>query len=228
MNRTSTYLSDGRELCFFDEQPGGDRRVDDTRGLLPTEPAPELRHDPLVDDWVVLAAHRQSRTHLPPTDECPLCPPASQRATEVPSPAYDVVESENRFPSLASFAPRPERTVAGRELFARRADDGLCEVVCFTDDHSPSFAQLSQPRVGTVMQAWADRTRHLSALPGGQVVAPFEDRGEEIGVTLNHPHGQVYAYPFVPERTARMLRAARRYRDRTGADLAALLREKGE
>ncbi|MGJ7442162.1 galactose-1-phosphate uridylyltransferase [Aquipuribacter sp. MA13-6] len=225
MNRTPMHLSDGRELFFFDDQPGRDRSVADTRALPPTDPAPELRHDPLVDDWVVLAAHRQTRTHLPPTDQCPLCPSTPARATEVPAPAYDVVVFENRFPSLASTAPDPDPTVDGLELFPRRAGTGRCEVVCFTDEHSTSFAQLSPTRVRTVMQAWADRTRELSALPGVQLVAPFENRGEEIGVTLSHPHGQLYAYPFVPERTARMLRAAERYRDRTGRDLHSALLE---
>jgi UDPglucose--hexose-1-phosphate uridylyltransferase len=83
---------------------------------------------------------------------------------------------------------------------------GRCEVVCFTADHNASFASLSLRRVRTVLEAWADRTTVLSATPGIEQVYCFENRGEEIGVTLYHPHGQIYGYPFVTPRTAGMLR----------------------
>ena len=82
---------------------------------------------------------------------------------------------------------------------------GRCEVVCFTAEHTTSFGQLPPGRVRTVMDAWADRTEALAALPGIEQVFPFENRGEEIGVTLHHPHGQIYGYPFVTPRTGRML-----------------------
>jgi len=91
--------------------------------------------------------------------------------------------------------------------------------VCFTADHDTSFAHLAPERVATVLTAWTDRTRELSALPGVEQVFVFENRGEEIGVTLSHPHGQVYGYPFVPPRTLRMLGAAERHRDTAGSCL---------
>ena len=68
---------------------------------------------------------------------------------------------------------------------------------------------------------WADRTAALAAMPGIVQVFPFENCGVEIGVTLSHPHGQIYAYPFVTPKTARMLRSARRYRNDTGRNLFA-------
>jgi UDPglucose--hexose-1-phosphate uridylyltransferase len=86
---------------------------------------------------------------------------------------------------------------------------GRCEVVCFTSDHDASFASLSPRRVRTVLEAWADRTEVLGDMPGIEQVYCFENRGEEIGVTLSHPHGQIYGYPFVTPRTERMLRQAR-------------------
>ena len=71
------------------------------------------------------------------------------------------------------------------------------------------------------MDVWADRTRELSALEAVEHVFPFENRGQEIGVTLHHPHGQIYAYPFVPVRTASLLRAATEHHQRTGRLLGA-------
>ena len=221
--RTATKLADGRELIYYDERPGIDRSAPDTRDLPATQTRSEIRYDALLDQWVIIASHRQGRTHLPPTDRCPLCPSRPGRATEIPADDYDVVVFENRFPSLVPGAPGPGD--GDDALFVRRAGVGRCEVVCFTADHDASFAQLSPERVGVVLEAWVDRTRELGALPGVEHVFVFENRGEEIGVTLTHPHGQIYAYPFVPPRTQRMLRSASLYRDQAGRCLFGALLE---
>jgi UDPglucose--hexose-1-phosphate uridylyltransferase len=94
-------------------------------------------------------------------------------------------------------------------------------VVCFTSDPTGSFATLSPRRARTVIEAWADRTAALSALPGVRQVVPFENRGEEIGVTLTHPHGQIYAYPYLPGRTQQLIGQARAHREATGRSLLA-------
>jgi UDPglucose--hexose-1-phosphate uridylyltransferase len=218
--RTTTKLADGRELIYYDERPGLDRTAEDLRDLGATRTTSEMRYDPLLDQWVVIAGHRQQRTHLPPTDQCPLCPSRPGRPTEIPAPDYDVVVFENRFPSLAQDVPQVE---AATGPFVRRPGLGRCEVVCFTSDHQASFAQLSRERVETVVEAWSDRLGELSRLDGVEQVFVFENRGEEIGVTLSHPHGQIYALPFVPPRTLRTLRSARRHRDQTGACLFCTL-----
>jgi UDPglucose--hexose-1-phosphate uridylyltransferase len=223
VTRTETRLADGRQLLYFDDKPGRERSVRDMRDLSATHTASEIRYDPLVDQWVVIASHRQARTHLPPTSDCPLCPSTPERQTEIPADDYDVVVFENRFPSL-SLGLEPGigglmREPVGDGLFLRRPGVGRCEVVCFTADHDTSFAHLSPERVGTVLAAWTDRTRDLSALPGVEHVFAFENRGEEIGVTLAHPHGQLYAYPFVPPRTMRMIVAAERHRTMRGGCL---------
>jgi UDPglucose--hexose-1-phosphate uridylyltransferase len=218
-----------------------------------------LRWDPLLGEWVVLAAQRQDRTFLPPADLCPLCPSRPGRPTEIPADDYDVVVFENRFPSLRGAraigrssagggaaaaglpggaavaglpggaavaglpggaavaglrdgaAASPASNPAGGHLGERRPAIGRCEVVCFTADHDASFASLTPRRVRTVLEAWADRTAVLGAMAGVGQVYCFENRGEEIGVTLDHPHGQVYAFPFVTPRTSRMLAQAREY-----------------
>jgi UDPglucose--hexose-1-phosphate uridylyltransferase len=223
--KTSGKLADGREIIYFDETPGTGRAgLPDRRDLgdpgAPGEPASVLRWDALTGEWVIIAAQRQGRTFLPPTDQCPLCPSRDGRLTEIPAPDYDVVVFENRFPSLRGAAPGrptpaagpPEPVPGGPPETAgvpERPGTGRCEVVCFTSDHYSSFASLTPQRVRTVVEAWADRTAELSAMPGIEQVYCFENRGEEIGVTLHHPHGQIYGFPFVTPRTARMLGQAR-------------------
>src|SRR3954471_3060073 len=220
MRRTAINLSDGRELIYFDESAGADRDIPDRRQLPPPPPTSQLRYDPLVDEWVAVAAHRQTRTFMPPTDACPLCPSTPEFASEIPAPDYDVVVFENQFPSFSDRI-KPDEITSLTDLVPVRPGIGRCEVVCFTSDHNSSFGALPPARVRTVVDALADRTSEMSDIPGVAQVFPFENRGVEIGVTLHHPHGQIYAYPTVTPRTQTMLRAAARYRNRTGRDLYA-------
>jgi len=246
IRRTAMRLADGRELIYFDDSEpyvsgAATRRLDDPRPLTgrsetqsggdadnaaPAGPAgPEMRYDVLTGEWVPLAAHRMNRTFLPPANACPLCPatPGSEYSDgEIPDTAYDVVVFENRFPSFAlapGAATREEWLLDGEDLWPVRPAAGRCEVVCFTDRHDVSFGDLSPRRVRTVIEAWADRTTALAALDGVEQVFCFENRGPEIGVTLNHPHGQVYGYPFVTPRTAALLRQSEAHLARTGRKL---------
>jgi UDPglucose--hexose-1-phosphate uridylyltransferase len=203
---SSTRLADGRELLYFDDGISPPpRRPEDTRDLPGRGPSGELRYDALSGEWVAVAAHRQHRTHLPPADECPLCPSTPERSSEIPAEEYDVVVFENRFPSLgpdlADVPPAPGWGTRGPA-------GGRCEVVAFTTDHTGTFAGLDTRRVRTVIDAWAHRTEALSALRGVQQVFCFENRGQDIGVTLHHPHGQIYAYPYLTPRAAVIARAA--------------------
>ncbi|MBU2668764.1 galactose-1-phosphate uridylyltransferase [Actinoplanes bogorensis] len=218
-SRTAIRLSDGRELIYFNEEAQTHRAdYPDTRELPPPPPTSQLRYDPLVDEWVAVAAHRQTRTFLPPSDACPLCPSKPTFASEIPAPDYDVVVFENQFPSFSDRIPADEITEL-TDLVPVRPGIGRCEVVCFTSDHNSSFGALTPSRVRTVVDALADRTAEMSTLEGVAQVFPFENRGVEIGVTLHHPHGQIYAYPTVPPRTRSMLAAAANYKERTGGDL---------
>jgi UDPglucose--hexose-1-phosphate uridylyltransferase len=106
---------------------------------------------------------------------------------------------------------------------------GRCEVVSFTPDHGGSFGGLPPDRMRTVVDVWADRTEALSAIPGVEQIFPFENRGEEIGVTLHHPHGQIYAYPFLTPTTERVLAASRRYLAEHGGCLScAIVRQEAD
>lgn len=220
MKKTAISLADGRELIYFDRAADAVRDGVDLRPLGPTPTSSWLRHDPLLDEWVIIAAHRQNRTYKPPADQCPLCPSRDGRLTEVPAADYDVVVFENRFPSLVGAGtPATADDEPHRSPLELRRGRGRCEVVCFTSAHDTSFSQLSVEQAATVLAAWTDRTAELSAMSGVEQVYCFENRGAEIGVTLAHPHGQIYAYPFVTPRTARMLASAGAYRQRTGRNL---------
>lgn len=216
-------LADGREIFYFDEprvSTAVRRPSPDTRHLPAAEGGSTLRYDVLTGEWVAIASHRNQRTFLPPADECPLCPTRPDRApTEIPADDYDVVVFENRFPSLTPRAQPVEALVEGDPLWPQRPGVGRCEVVCFTANHEASFAMLSPERVRTIVTAWSNRTRELSELDGVAEVFVFENRGQEIGVTLHHPHGQIYAYPFVTPRTATLLRQAAVHRERSGGNL---------
>ncbi len=218
-----TRLADGRELIYFDDADTtlGAARAVDARALDPRPETAAMRQDILTGDWVSVAAARQNRAFLPPAELDPLAPQTSANPSEIPS-AYDVAVFENRSPSFgpallddAANPPHGLDDLAHLGLGRTRTSVGRCEVVCFSPEHTGSFGTQSVTRARTVIEAWADRTAALSQLPGIQQVFPFENRGEAIGVTLHHPHGQIYAYPYVTPRTLRLLDAI----DRTAPDL---------
>jgi UDPglucose--hexose-1-phosphate uridylyltransferase len=222
VRKTTIALSDGRELSYFDAGPPARRDEADRRGLSPARPQAELRFDPLQRAWVMYASYRQDRTYLPGAGDCPLCPSTDARATEIPAHDYEVVVFENRFPALTASGGglEPGDPAAGPDdLLLARPSAGRCEVICFTSDHDASFADLPPERARLVTEALIDRTAELSARPDVAEVFCFENRGREIGVTQPHPHGQIYAYPFVTPRTGRALAAAAAYARRTGRNL---------
>ena len=227
--RRATTLADGRELFYYDDPDttlSAGRSVD-TRTLAPRPETATMRLDVLTGDWITVAVNRQNRVMMPGADADPLAPQTPGNPSEVPS-RYDVAVFENRSPAFgpalaeavggapeAPNAPRGLDDLTALGLGRTRTAVGRCEVVCFSPEHSGSFGTQSVTRARTVIEAWADRTAALSTLPGIEQVFPFENRGEAIGVTLPHPHGQIYAYPYVTPRTTRVLDAI----DRTAPDL---------
>ena len=178
----------------------------------------ELRWNPLYGEWVATATVRQDRTFLPPKDFCPLCPTQPGGfPTEVPESSYDIVVFENRFPSLSPHPPEP--AIEGNEFYRVRPGFGQCEVVVYTPDHTATLAQEPVEQIFKLIRVWTDRYRELSALDFVKHVFIFENKGEAIGVTLHHPHGQIYAYPFVPPKIERQLEQARAHFAQTGNNL---------
>jgi UDPglucose--hexose-1-phosphate uridylyltransferase len=215
VTRTSRTMNDGRTIRYYDTA-NQSRTVKDQR---PEEEQPgigELRLDPLLNEWVAMAAHRQGRIFLPPKELCPLCPTTGDLLTEIPESDFEVVVFDNRSPSLRP----PTGDFALPDIVGSDTDEGVaagkCEVICFTADHGGAFKSLSPQRVRTLLEAWRDRTRELSQEPFIEHIAPFENRGEEIGVTLAHPHGQIYAYSYLPPRVSKMLEVAKAHHQKTG------------
>lgn len=154
---------------------------------------PELRFDSLRREWIAYNTERNDRTFLP-TTFCPLCPSGVDGDSEIPLDDFEVVVFENRFPAL----------------------DSGCEVIVYTTDHHSTLAQLSVERVRLLVDVWADRYVALGSRPEVAYVYIFENKGEEIGVTLHHPHGQIYALPFIPPVALAELAAAREHLASTG------------
>lgn len=201
-------LFDGRDILYFDDVASelAETRAPDTRDAAERPAVGTMRYDALSGEWISVAAHRQGRVFLPPAHVCPLCPASAENLSEVPA-NFDVAVFENKSPSfgpvqgLVSQLPAPGESKLGYTQPAF----GRCEVVVFSPEHQGSLGGLPVNRVRTVVEAWAERTRELQQLPGIMQVFPFENRGQEIGVTLHHPHGQIYAYPYITPKTKGLL-----------------------
>ena len=203
-------MFDGRQIFYYDSASVNRTAID----LRPFESRPlpgDMRQDVLTGEWIAIASHRQTRAFLPPKEFCPLCPTKSDFGTEVADSTFEVVVFENRSPSFSAPSDElPPETIQAL---------GRCEVVVFSDHHEGSFGSLDLVHMRTVLAAWIDRTREISKLPYVEQVFVFENRGEEVGVTLNHPHGQIYSYPFITPRTMKMLEIAQLHLAETGVPL---------
>lgn len=170
----------------------------------------ELRWHPILEEWVITATHRQDRTFFPPPDYNPLAPTKPGGfPTEVPASDYDIVVFENKFPSLQRNPPAP--AVQGTELTPVKPAVGVCEVVVYTPQADATLAELPVDKIEHLIWVWTDRFAALGASPDIEYVFIFENKGREIGVTLAHPHGQIYAYPFVPPKLQTEVHSAKRY-----------------
>jgi UDPglucose--hexose-1-phosphate uridylyltransferase len=192
---------DGRKLTLYSRSPIAEEITASSPSSEPVQAHPYLRWHPLRGEWVAYASHRQGRTFLPPPEYNPLAPTKDpQFPTELPQGQYDIAVFDNRFPTM---------TLAAKEvpasMVANLPANGACEVVVFTQDPQASLGSLALEHLDLLLQVWGDRTRLLGEHPHIKYVLPFENKGVEMGVTLTHPHGQIYAYPFVPPVPARML-----------------------
>lgn len=219
---------DGRPLTLYGLQPIVVTSEIPSPSPEPVDARPVMRWHPLRGEWVMYAAHRLGRTFLPPPEYNPLAPTSDpEHPTELPRGTYDLAVFANRFPSLTLSAPEPEGGPAHT-----RAGVGACEVVVFSQNAAGRLADLSDAQMSLLLSVWADRTSRFAA--GGiiQSVLAFENRGVEVGVTLHHPHGQIYAYDHLPPVAMRMLDMARKHHSETGnpwlADFVANEREAGE
>ena len=206
---------DGRPLVLYARTPLPDGLVAPSPSLTPHQPNAHLRWHPLRGEWVAYAGHRQHRTFLPPAAYNPLAPTDNPaHPTEVPLGPWEVAVFENLFPAFAASAHDPPSLAVDT-----RPALGVCEVVVFAQDPATSLGRLPLGHVELLVDVWADRYEELGGRADVAYVYPFENRGVEVGVTLHHPHGQIYAYPFVPPVPARELTQQRSYFDRHGRGL---------
>jgi UDPglucose--hexose-1-phosphate uridylyltransferase len=196
---------DGRRVVLYASQTTPSAIAVETLGAAGPPPEPHLRWHPLRGEWIVYAGHRQERTFLPPPEYDPLAPTrATGPATEIPDGEWDVAVFENRFPSLTEHAgPAP------RAIVPTGPARGVCEVVVYTREAGGALGLLPLWHLELLFEVWADRTREVGAREDVRLVFPFENRGVEVGATLHHPHGQIYAYPFIPPVIARELATQR-------------------
>lgn len=202
--RIDAKLFDGRDLFYFDDEHSalGQTRKADQRPANERPQTADLRFDALTGEWITVASHRQQRVVLPPAHSCPLCPTSAENLSELPD-NFDVAVFENKGPAFGPGTGVIEQP-NGPFGFATKSF-GRCEVVVFSPEHEGSLANMPVERIRTVIGAWMNRTKELMAIEGVTQVFPFENRGQEIGVTLHHPHGQIYSYPFVAPRTQRLV-----------------------
>jgi len=206
---------DGRHLTLYSNRPIPDGLVATSPFAEPQHANPHLRWHPLRGEWVTYAAYRQNRTYQPPPQYNPLAPTRdAEHPTEMPDGDYEIAVFDNRFPSLALDAHEPPTLTV-----PTAPANGKCEVVVFTQDAQTALGRLPLSRIELLLEVWGDRTQRLKGQHHIQYVLPFENRGAEVGVTLHHPHGQVYAYPFVPPVPARQLAQEREYYLQHGTSL---------
>jgi len=206
---------DGRQLILYSRGPIAVQPMPGGGVTSPIHPNPHLRWHPLRSEWVVYATYRQDRTFLPPAEHNPLAPSSDPaQPTELPAGDYDVAVFDNLFPAFSREAAAPP------DLFVPTAPaHGACEVVVFTQDPRQSLGRLPLAHLELILEVWADRYRELGDREDVRYVMPFENRGTEVGVTLHHPHGQIYAYPFVPPIPERELDSQARYFAEHGSGL---------
>lgn len=249
---SQTTLSDGRDFFYLDDDPdyvsgNKTRELTDPRVLanryepgidgegnpMPVQ-APQMRQDPLTGDWIPMATARMNRPITAGPGATASGNPLAARKPgdpyqdgEVPDTDYNVVVFENRFPSMTRIPGVPDEVsyVDGNPTWKSKPAVGRCEVVCFDPNETGLPADLTLKRMRTVVEAWAFRTAEISTIEGIEQIFPFENHGQEIGVSLAHPHGQIYCYPFIAPRLETELQHTQAYFEKNGADLLTDLKK---
>ena len=192
MHKRVFKRNDGKDLILFGLKP----HLENNRKELDITPEskPHLRWNPSRQEWVTYSKSRSNRTAFPPKEYCPLCPAGNLNyPTEIPFDNFEVVVFPNRWASFNSHTDINEIP-----NIKTSSSNGHCEVVVYSSNHLDTVAEMSIDRIELLTKAWIDRYQNLLKRDDIAYVMPFENRGEECGVTLHHPHGQIYCYPFIP------------------------------
>lgn len=168
----------------------------------------ELRWHPLTKDWIMIASHRQNRPQMP-KDYCPFCPSFGN------VPDYEVLEYDNDFPALSQDPPVPDDVA--NEFFKVAPSYGKCEVILYSPGHTTTLPELSDEHMKKLVDLWCERFSKMAEDENIKYVFPFENRGEVVGVTMPHPHGQMYGYSFIPKKLQLETASAKEYYEEKGA-----------
>lgn len=163
----------------------------------------ELRYNPFKNDWLMVASARQDRPQMP-KDWCPFCP-GSGRVPE----QFDVLKYDNDFPALSMNPPEPDDVAT--DFFKAEKSYGKCEVILYSPEHTMTLPKLPVSHVRKLIDLWCERFDALSKYDKAKYVMIFENRGDVVGVTMPHPHGQIYAYPFIPKKVEQKLISSQNY-----------------
>jgi UDPglucose--hexose-1-phosphate uridylyltransferase len=173
----------------------------------------ELRWNPLLNTWTMVAGNRQHRPHLP-QGNCPFCAGSGKVPDE-----NEMLVYANDFPALTQT---PAQTAApANSFFQHAAAHGSCDVVLYSHEHNKYLFQFSAKQIEKLVTIWKARTETLAADKDIKYVFPFESRGEEVGVTIHHPHGQIYAYSWLPAKLETELDNCLKYFKRNRRNLFA-------
>ncbi|MBE7025776.1 MAG: galactose-1-phosphate uridylyltransferase [Ruminococcaceae bacterium] len=168
----------------------------------------ELRYNPLTRDWVMIASHRQARPNMP-KDWCPFCPGSGK----VPDD-FEVLKYDNDFPALRLDPPAPDAVDGG--VYKTQDAYGKCEVILYSKNHTETLPSLSDAHMNKLVNLWCQRFTALRQDEKIKYIFIFENRGEVVGVSMPHPHGQIYGYPFLPKKLELEKESFRLHRQNTG------------
>jgi len=162
----------------------------------------ELRWHPLIKDWIMIASNRQGRPQMP-KDYCPFCPSFGN------VPEYEVMEYDNDFPALSQNPPEPDDIAT--DFFKVKPSYGKCEVILYSPGHTVTLPELSDAHMRKIVDLWCERFQVIRSDEKIKYVFIFENRGDLVGVTMPHPHGQIYGYSFLPKKLELETSAAKEY-----------------
>ncbi len=168
----------------------------------------ELRYNPLTKDWVMIASHRQNRPQMP-KDWCPFCPGSGK----VPD-KFTVLKYDNDFPALSQNPPVPDDVET--DLYKTKEAYGKCEVILYSPEHTKTLPELSVEHIGELVDLWTERFSEMSKDEKIKYVFIFENRGEVVGVTMPHPHGQIYGYSYIPKKLELELSSSKEHFEEKG------------
>lgn len=168
----------------------------------------ELRWNPLTKDWVMIASHRQNRPQMP-KDWCPFCPGSGK----VPD-KFTVLKYDNDFPALSQTPPSPDDVAT--DLYKVKPSYGKCEVILYSPEHTTTLPELPTGHIRELVDLWEERFLEISKDENIKYVFIFENRGAAVGVTMPHPHGQIYGYSVIPKKIELEIDSFKEHKEETG------------